>query len=138
MKLAIASTAVLVTLGLTGCGGDGPSESADPDFLDDVTPTAVVKGRLLQVDSNGNNPKAVAGSVILTGKNGATVADEVGQDGTFEVRVMPGDYQVGGSAPQPDGGTASCAAKAPSTTVGADAPTVVDVYCFVQGPAASN
>lgn len=129
----IASAVALLTLGLAGCGDDGPSESADPDFLDDVTPTAVVKGRLLQVDGNGDNAKAVAGSVTLTGKNGATVSDEVGKDGTFEVRVMPGDYQVGGSAPQPDGGAASCAAKAPSTTVVADAPTVVDVFCFVQG-----
>lgn len=132
MKSVIVVAAVLSSLGLAACGGEGGAETVDPGFLDSIAPTAVVTGRLFQVDGDGGNRKPVAGSVTLTGKNGAILSDEVGADGTFELRVIPGDYQVGGTAPQPDGGAAQCAAKAGTTTVAADSTTTVDVFCFVQ------
>ena len=130
VKILLVTATVLATLALAGCD-DGPSESADPSFLDSVAPTAVVKGRLLQTDSTGKNPTPVAGDVVLTGPNGATVSGPAKEDGTFEISVLPDVYQVTGGAPQPDGGTAACKAKATSTTVAAAAPTVVDVFCVV-------
>lgn len=123
------ATAVLI-LSVSGCGAED-KEAPSSDFLDE-SPTALVSGRLLQVDSTGSNPKPVAGTVILSGKDGAKVTTEVERDGTFEVRVYPGTFQVTGTSPQPDGGAAQCAAQDSATTVSAEAPTSVDVLCFVQ------
>ncbi|MCX6397058.1 MAG: hypothetical protein NTV23_11270 [Propionibacteriales bacterium] len=133
MKLSTATsaaTAVLGALVLAGCG-DTPSDSADPGFLDSIAPVAVVKGRLLRVTTTGTDPTPVAGTVVLSGQNGARVTDEVGPDGRFKVLVLPGDYQVTGTSPQTDGGTAQCAAKATTTTAAQGTPITVDVLCVV-------
>lgn len=133
MKIVLAVAATLALTGLAGCGEDGPSSHSSPDtsFLDDA-PTAVVKGRLLKVSGfAGRNPTPIAGTVSLAGQGGATSSSEVGADGTFEIRVRPGTYKVTGTSPQPDGGTAQCAAKATVTTVTADAETAVDVLCYI-------
>lgn len=131
VKILLATVAVLALTGLSGCGGQGGSEGPSTGFLDDA-PSAVVQGRLLTVDGEGKNPRPSSGSVILSGGQGAEVRTEVGGSGTFEVMVNPGTYKVTGTSPQPDGGTAQCAAKSPVTTVSDEAPTTVDVLCFVQ------
>lgn len=132
MKILLTLASVLAISGVAGCGGGAkPSDTTPSSFLS-ATPLAVVKGRLLQVDLSGRNPKPATGTVILIGANGAEVADEVDSRGAFEIRVYPGEYQVTGTSPQPDGGTARCAAKESKTLVSAEAATSVDVLCFVQ------
>lgn len=131
VKILLATATALALLGLSGCGGENEPEGPSTGFLDE-TPSAVVTGTLVNVDGQGKNPRPTSGTVILTGGQGAEVRTEVGTTGTFEVKVAPGTFKVTGTSPQPDGGTAQCAAKSPVTTVSADAPTSVDVLCFVQ------
>lgn len=134
VKILLASTLVLAALGLAGCGEDSPEPTAptSSSFLDDQQPNAVVTGRLLKVDADGKNPEAAAGTVILTGKNGAQVSDEVDRAGIFTVSVLPGEYEVSGKSPQPDGGSALCQAANPTTKAEADSTTTVDVLCYVR------
>lgn len=131
VKILLAVASVLALTGLTGCGGDDKPADSPSNFLS-ATPNAVVKGRMLQVNLAGKDAKPTTGTVILTGKNGAKVTDEADPNGTFEISVYPGEYQVTGTSPQPDGGTAQCAAEDPKTVVTGDAVTTVNVLCFVQ------
>jgi len=132
VKKLLGLATLILTIGLTGCGGDqDPSSQASEStsFLD--APKAVVTGRLLQGDAAGKNLTPVPGSITLTGSQGATVSTEVGTTGRFEVQVLPGEYQITGAAPQPDGGVAGCNAKEPKTVLSLDTANVVEVICLV-------
>lgn len=131
MKIRVVLATALALCVLSACGTDTKPSGGTPSSFLGTSPLAVVKGSLLQVDLAGKNARPASGTVVLTGPNGAEVTNEVGPTGAFEIRVYPGDYQVKGTSPQPDGGTAQCAAREPKTVVSADAETVVDVLCVV-------
>lgn len=129
IKRVLASTVTVASLAFVAACGE--SEQPNTDFLDDVK-TTQVSGRLLIVDADGANAKPSAGAVTLTGENGATVSTNVTRSGIFELEVNPGTYQVAGTSPQPDGGTAACAPKERTLVVSETSPAPVDVLCFVQ------
>jgi len=72
----------------------------------------------------------VPGTVTATRSDGDATTVTTGSDGSFQLRLAPGNYSLSGSSPQVDGGTTECASPA-AVTVGRS-PQDTDVLCHIR------
>lgn len=132
MKPNALVLAVLLTLTLTGCGGEEPTAEQTQPSAPTLAPTlpvpvGTVQGRFL-LEGGISDDRAVAGELTITGPDGAIVRADIPDDGRFGIQLPPGEYRITASTPQYLDGR-PCGTSPEVTVIAADETVETDVIC---------
>lgn len=131
MKTVTLAVAVVLALGVTGCGGTPKAHPTTPTHsLVGAPPVGTLSGRLIAVGGPaGAAETTLAGTITIKGPGGSVLHADVGRNGVFEIQLSPGSYRLTGRSPQYNGGTTDCTTATPTTTLVANRTVTADILC---------